>query len=190
MLFALVTTADSSDRSVKPITVSVSDEIGEEGGMVDFQSSKVSLNASELEQLDVGLLHSQTRFLDQKEGIWAIRVDKTYQVEIEHRRGMLGTGAYLAHFMGRFFQCSSGPPSQINMLYSNESIYSASRAMIAFRSRPLYRGSSRDCMGCRTCESAPLGVRGARTCVFASLGMRDLIVYCGFNRRRNEHTNL
>ena len=33
------------------------------------------------------------------------------------------TGAYLAHFMGRFFQCSSGPPSQINMLYSNESIY-------------------------------------------------------------------
>ena len=34
-------------------------------------------------------------------------------------------GAYLhmAHFMGRFFQCSSGPPSQINMLYSNESIY-------------------------------------------------------------------
>ena len=32
-------------------------------------------------------------------------------------------GAYLAHFMGRYFQCSSGPPSQINMLYSNESIY-------------------------------------------------------------------
>ena len=32
-------------------------------------------------------------------------------------------GAYLVHFMGRFFQYSSGPPSQINMLYSNESIY-------------------------------------------------------------------
>ena len=32
-------------------------------------------------------------------------------------------GAYLAHFMCRFFQCSSGPPSQINMLYSNECIY-------------------------------------------------------------------
>ena len=32
-------------------------------------------------------------------------------------------GPYLAHFMGRFFQCSSGPPSQIKMLYSNESIY-------------------------------------------------------------------
>ena len=43
-------------------------------------------------------------------------------------------------------------------------------------------------MGCRTCEYTPLGVRGARTCVFASQGMRDPIVYCGFNRRRNEHT--
>ena len=38
-------------------------------------------------------------------------------------RDAICVGAYLAHFMGRFFQCSSGPPSQINMLYSNESIY-------------------------------------------------------------------
>ena len=45
-MFALVTTGDSSDR-VKPITVSVSEEIGEEGGMVDFQSSKVSLYVPE-----------------------------------------------------------------------------------------------------------------------------------------------
>ena len=72
--------------------------------------------------------------------------------------------------------------------YSNSREAEASRAMIAFRSRPLYRGSTRDCMGCRTCEYTPLGVRGARTCVFASQGMRDPIVYCGFNRRRNEHT--
>ena len=47
MLFALDTTADSSERTVKPITVSVSEEIGEEGGMVDFQSSKVSLYVPE-----------------------------------------------------------------------------------------------------------------------------------------------
>ena len=45
-------------------------------------------------------------------------------------------------------------------------------------------------MGARTCEYAPLGMRGVRTCVFALLGMRDPIVYCGFNRRRNEHTKL
>ena len=43
LLFALDTTADS----VKSITVSVSEEIGEEGGMVDFHSSEVSLYVSE-----------------------------------------------------------------------------------------------------------------------------------------------
>ena len=47
MLFALVTTADSSDRSLKPITVSVSEKIGEERGMANFQSSKVSLYVPE-----------------------------------------------------------------------------------------------------------------------------------------------
>ena len=76
--------------------------------------------------------------------------------------------------------------SEFEIVTSDSREAEASRAMIAFRSRPLYRG----CMGARTCESAPLGVRGARTCVFASPGMRDLIVYCGFNRRRNEYTKL
>ena len=52
-----------------------------------------------------------------------LECEKLKPIIVAGFQDVVAQGRIPGAFHGSFFQCSSGHPSQINMLYSNESIY-------------------------------------------------------------------